>query len=130
MIGVYPLLKNGTCRFFVFDFDNHEKGAEKKDFSNTNEAWMEEVKIKEWAALGGWMDSFGRGVRVFLLFLALVGICWIAVFILGIMNINIIKSFKIHKSGDAAGCINGMLIHAWVYFLLSILSLCFCFILR
>ena len=28
VIGVYPLLPNGTCRFIVFDFDNHEKGAE------------------------------------------------------------------------------------------------------
>lgn len=27
VIGVYPLLKNGTCRFLVFDFDNHESGA-------------------------------------------------------------------------------------------------------
>lgn len=44
VIGVYPLLKNGTCRFLVFDFDSHEKGAEKKDFANTNEAWMEEVE--------------------------------------------------------------------------------------
>ena len=44
MIGVYPLLKNNTCRFLVFDFDNHEKGAEKKDFANTDEAWMEEVE--------------------------------------------------------------------------------------
>ena len=26
VIGVYPLLSNGTCRFIVFDFDNHEKG--------------------------------------------------------------------------------------------------------
>ena len=25
VIGVYPLLSNGTCRFIVFDFDNHEK---------------------------------------------------------------------------------------------------------
>ena len=44
MIGVYPLLKDGTCRFLVFDFDNHEKNAEKKDFANTDEAWMEEVE--------------------------------------------------------------------------------------
>lgn len=26
MLGVYPLLADGTCRFLVFDFDNHEKG--------------------------------------------------------------------------------------------------------
>ena len=44
VIGVYPLLKDGTCRFLVFDFDNHEKTAEKKDFANTDEAWMEEVE--------------------------------------------------------------------------------------
>lgn len=44
VIGVYPLLKNGTCRFLVFDFDNHEKGAEKKDFANMNEAWIEKIK--------------------------------------------------------------------------------------
>ena len=27
VIGVYPLLPDGTCRFLVFDFDNHEKDA-------------------------------------------------------------------------------------------------------
>ena len=25
VIGVYPLFPNNTCRFLVFDFDNHEK---------------------------------------------------------------------------------------------------------
>lgn len=29
VIGVYPLFSDGTCRFLVFDFDNHEKNAEK-----------------------------------------------------------------------------------------------------
>ena len=24
-LGIYPLLADGTCRFLVFDFDNHEK---------------------------------------------------------------------------------------------------------
>lgn len=43
VIGVYPLLSNGTCRFLVFDFDNHEKGAEKHDFANAGDAWTEEV---------------------------------------------------------------------------------------
>ena len=27
VLGVYPLLKDSTCRFLVFDFDNHEKDA-------------------------------------------------------------------------------------------------------
>lgn len=29
VIGVFPLLTDDTCRFIVFDFDNHERGAEK-----------------------------------------------------------------------------------------------------
>lgn len=43
VLGVYPLLPDGTCRFVVFDFDNHEKGAEKTDFANMNDEWHEEV---------------------------------------------------------------------------------------
>ena len=43
VIGVYPLFPDGTCRFLVFDFDNHEKGAEALDFGNTDNRWMEEV---------------------------------------------------------------------------------------
>lgn len=43
VIGVYPLLPNGTCRFIVFDFDHHEKGAEKTDFANTDNEWHDEV---------------------------------------------------------------------------------------
>ncbi len=37
VIGVYPLLPDGKCRFLIFDFDNHEKGAEKNDFANEDE---------------------------------------------------------------------------------------------
>ncbi len=43
VLGIYPLLPDGTCRFIVFDFDNHEKGAEKTDFANTDEEWHKEV---------------------------------------------------------------------------------------
>ena len=43
VIGVYPLLTDNTCRFLVFDFDNHEKSAENKDFANTDEEWRNEV---------------------------------------------------------------------------------------
>ena len=43
VIGVYPLLPDGTCRFIVFDFDNHEKGAETTDFANETEEWHKEV---------------------------------------------------------------------------------------
>ncbi len=43
VIGVYPLLPNGMCRFIVFDFDNHEKGTEATDFANTDNEWYKEV---------------------------------------------------------------------------------------
>ncbi len=43
VIGIYPLLADATCRFIVFDFDNHAKDAEKTDFANTDEEWHEEV---------------------------------------------------------------------------------------
>ena len=43
VLGVYPLLPDGTCRFIVFDFDNHEKGAEATDFANITEEWHKEV---------------------------------------------------------------------------------------
>lgn len=43
VIGVYPLFPNETCRFIVFDFDNHEKGAEANDFANNAEGWHKEV---------------------------------------------------------------------------------------
>lgn len=42
-IGLYPLLPDGTCRFIVFDFDNHERGAESSDYANADEAWHDEV---------------------------------------------------------------------------------------
>lgn len=43
VIGIYPLLEDDTCRFIVFDFDNHEKDAEKNDFANIDDSWKEEV---------------------------------------------------------------------------------------
>jgi len=43
VISIYPLLEDNTCRFIVFDFDNHEKGAGKFDYANKDDAWREEV---------------------------------------------------------------------------------------
>ena len=37
VIGVYVMLKDDTCRFIVFDFDNHKEGQE------TSNEWHEEV---------------------------------------------------------------------------------------
>lgn len=43
VIGIYPLLPDGMCRLLVFDFDNHEKGAQETDFANSDNAWRDEV---------------------------------------------------------------------------------------
>ncbi len=43
VIGIYPLFSDGTCRFLVFDFDNHEKCADALDHANEDNRWMEEV---------------------------------------------------------------------------------------
>ena len=54
VIGIYPLFSNGTCRFIVFDFDNHDKGAEERDFANTDDTWIEEVEaMREICVLNG-----------------------------------------------------------------------------
>lgn len=42
-IGIYPLLSDDTCRFLVFDFDNHSIKSEQTDFSNEDGKWKEEV---------------------------------------------------------------------------------------
>lgn len=39
VIGIYPMLPDDTCRFIVFDFDNHTKGADAEDFANTDDAY-------------------------------------------------------------------------------------------
>ncbi len=38
----------------VFDFDNHNKGAEEKDFANADDTWIEEVEaLREICVLNG-----------------------------------------------------------------------------
>ena len=74
VIGVYPLLKNGTCRFLVFDFDNHESGAGKNDFANTGDAWIEEVEaMRTICCLNGIYplverSRSGRGAHIWIFF--------------------------------------------------------------
>lgn len=53
IIGVYPLHKDNTCRFLVFDFDNHDKDAG-NDFANIDDSWKEEVNaMREICQLNG-----------------------------------------------------------------------------
>ena len=74
VIGVYPMLSDDTCRFIVFDFDNHAKGAEADDFANTDDAYQEEVnavrqicKANGIAALTERSRS-GRGAHIWIFF--------------------------------------------------------------
>ena len=74
MIGVYPLLPDGTCRFLVFDFDNHEKDAEKNDFANENEDWHDEVDALRLICKQNGIDILversrsGRGAHIWIFF--------------------------------------------------------------
>ena len=74
VIGIYPLLSDGTCRFIVFDFDNHEKGAEATDFANVDSEWHKEVdalrKICEINGIKPLVERSrsGRGAHVWIFF--------------------------------------------------------------
>ena len=74
VIGIFPLLKDDTCRFIVFDFDNHEKDAEKNDFANTDNMWKEEVdSLRKICNING-IDALversrsGRGAHLWIFF--------------------------------------------------------------
>ena len=74
VIGVYPLLPDGTCRFLVFDFDNQEKDAEKNDFANENEDWHDEVDALRMICRQNGIDALversrsGRGAHIWIFF--------------------------------------------------------------
>lgn len=74
VLGIYPLLPDGTCRFIVFDFDNHEKGSEDSDYANTNGEWHEEVDaLRKMCILNGIKplverSRSGRGAHVWIFF--------------------------------------------------------------
>lgn len=43
VIGVYPMFEDNTCRFIVFDFDNHDGNMSGFDFEKDSGDWREEV---------------------------------------------------------------------------------------
>ena len=74
VIGIFPLLTDDTCIFIVFDFDNHEKDAEKNDFANTDDMWKEEVdSLRKICNING-IDALversrsGRGAHLWIFF--------------------------------------------------------------
>ena len=74
VIGIYPLLPDDTCRFLVFDFDNHEKDADKEETRDTNEKWKEEVEALREICRQNRIDALtersrsGRGAHVWIFF--------------------------------------------------------------
>lgn len=104
VIGVYPLLPDGTCRFLVFDFDNHERGAEKNDFANEDDTWIEEVEAMRKICVLNGIDPLvkrsrsGRGAHIWIFFdkpvsAALVRRFGMALLDKGAEQVNL-KSFK------------------------------------
>ena len=74
VIGVYPLFPDNTCRFLVFDFDNHEKDSYKNDDANIDDLWKKEVdalrkicRLNEIDALVERSRS-GRGAHLWIFF--------------------------------------------------------------
>lgn len=74
VIGVFPLLPDDTCRFIVFDFDNHEKNAEKNDFANADDLWKDEFdSLRKICEING-IDALaersrsGRGAHLWIFF--------------------------------------------------------------
>ena len=74
VIGVYPLFPNNTCRFLVFDFDNHEKDSYKNDDANEDDLWKSEVDaLRKICEING-IDALtersrsGRGAHIWIFF--------------------------------------------------------------
>lgn len=65
---------DNTCRFIVFDFDNHGKDGEKCDFANRDDEWKEEVDtLRNICGLNG-IDALaersrsGKGAHLWIFF--------------------------------------------------------------
>ena len=74
VIGTYPLLPDGTCRFLVFDFDNHQEGARENDYANTDDEWHDEVDALRLICKENGIDALversrsGKGAHVWIFF--------------------------------------------------------------
>ena len=74
VLGIYPLFSDGTCRLIVFDFDNHEKGAEVTDYANNDNEWHDEVDVlRRMCQINGIKplverSRSGRGAHVWIFF--------------------------------------------------------------
>lgn len=75
-------MKNGTCRFLVYDFDNHDKGAEKRDFANVDDVWIEEVEAMRAICVLNGIDPLversrsGKGAHLWIFLTVRFRRCW------------------------------------------------------
>ena len=55
VIGIYPLMTDGTCNFIVFDFDNHESGitSDDDDTNNNYDLYTEVDALRKICELNG-----------------------------------------------------------------------------
>ena len=74
VIGIYPLFPEGTCRFLVFDFDNHDGVSEENDNANSDQSWTEEVDALRKICTGAHIPALtersrsGSGAHVWIFF--------------------------------------------------------------
>ena len=86
--------------------------------------WFLTVLPVSWEAVNEWADTFPKWLFYTFVLLLPVGVYWLTVLVLGILNIA--RSFNAYKSGDAVGCVNGMLIHKYglvVFFVVNFIVL-------
>ena len=74
VIGIYPTFENDTCRFLVFDFDNHSTEAAQEDFANKDDEWKREVDAVRDICKANQIDPLversrsGRGAHIWIFF--------------------------------------------------------------
>jgi len=74
VIGIYPCFPDETCRFIVFDFDNHTPGSEQNDFANNDDVWKDEVDTLRKICILNGIDPLversrsGRGAHIWIFF--------------------------------------------------------------
>ncbi len=74
VVGIYPLFPDGTCRFIVFDFDNHNSDGTGNSDGNQDNSWIKEVeairntKREEDIPMLVERSRSGRGAHIWILF--------------------------------------------------------------
>lgn len=74
VVAIYPMLPGNHCHFLVFDFDNHQKGSEREDYANHDDAWKEEVDAMREICRALGIDALtersrsGRGAHIWIFF--------------------------------------------------------------